>query len=48
MVNQIKYAMQSCHTCGMDIMVDVNKTSPRNYCQACAWSKLGATNVIHS
>jgi hypothetical protein len=45
----VKYAIQYCHACGMDIMVDVNRTAPRNYCSPCAWAKLGETNyVIHS
>jgi hypothetical protein len=49
MANQVKYAVHNCHTCGMDILVDVNRTSPRNYCSPCAWAKLGETNyVVHS
>jgi hypothetical protein len=45
---QSKYKEDECYACGIDILVDRDKTSPRNYCQACAWSKLGATDVIHS
>ncbi len=45
MDNQVKYAVHNCHTCGMDILVDVNRTSPRNYCSPCAWAKLGETNT---
>ena len=49
MDKQVKYAIHSCHACGIDIMVDVNRTSPRNYCSPCAWAKLGETNyVVHS
>ena len=48
MDNQVKYLTYDCHSCGIAILVDVNRTSPRNYCQACAWAKLGETNVIHS
>ncbi len=42
MDNQIKYEIHSCHACGIEILVDVNKTNPRNYCSPCAWAKLGA------
>ena len=48
MDNEVKYLTYDCHSCGIAILVDVNRTSPRNYCQACAWAKLGETNVIHS
>ena len=48
MANQVKYLTFDCYQCGIAIVVDVNKAHARNYCQACAWSKLGATDVIHS
>ena len=41
---KIKYLAFDCHSCGIPIMVNVNRTSARNYCQTCAWSKLGETN----
>jgi hypothetical protein len=46
---QSKYKIDECHACGMDILVDRDKTAPRNYCSPCAWTKLGETNyVVHS
>ncbi len=30
MANQVKYAVHNCHTCGMDILVDVNRSVPKD------------------
>jgi hypothetical protein len=45
---QSKFKEDECHACGIDILVDRDRTAPRNYCQACAWAKIGAIHVIHS
>lgn len=44
---QIKYETYDCYSCGIAILVDVNRTSPRNYCISCAWNKLGAVDELH-
>lgn len=48
MANEVRFQTHQCHDCGMDIVVDVNRTAPRNYCVLCAWAKIGAVSVIHS
>jgi hypothetical protein len=49
MANQVKYLPFDCYQCGMEIVVEASVAHARNYCQACAWNKLGAEpSVIHS
>lgn len=36
-----RFQTHSCHSCGTDILVDINRTAPRNYCVLCAWAKIG-------
>jgi hypothetical protein len=40
---EIKYKLQYCWSCDIDIMVKVTDLAPRNYCATCAWSKIKAT-----
>jgi hypothetical protein len=40
---EVKYKLQYCWSCDVEIMVKATDLAPRNYCATCAWAKLGAT-----
>ena len=43
-----KYTQRACDTCGMTIMVATYDVTHRNYCQTCAYSKLGAVGLSYT
>lgn len=40
-----KYKEHHCYQCRTPIMVASHDVSERNYCQNCAFSKIGATSI---
>lgn len=40
-----KYKEHHCYQCRMPIMVASHDVAERNYCQSCAFSKIGATSI---
>jgi hypothetical protein len=41
-MSEIKYKLQYCHACDIEIVVKETDLAPRNYCATCAWAKIGA------
>jgi len=43
-----KYLTRNCYACDTPIMVDSYDVAVRNYCQTCAFAKLGAVRIPNS